>query len=134
MVEAAGIEPASVTGSPETSTCLVACYLTRGEARRHATPKASAHLNFAPIPETGIGTRHRLRRPIDSRSVTPSCRDELPLVRQPVRSYFRHLMVFPPFYEMDGISACSLRSPDHVETRSPPSGNPDQEFGTELYW
>jgi len=40
LVEAAGIEPASVTGSPEISTCLVGCYLTCGEASRHATPKA----------------------------------------------------------------------------------------------
>jgi len=40
LVEAAGIEPASVTGSPETSTCLVICYLTCWEARSHATRQA----------------------------------------------------------------------------------------------
>ena len=52
LVEAAGIEPASVTGTPKTSTCLVICYLTRWEARSHATRQASHHLNFAPTPET----------------------------------------------------------------------------------
>ena len=41
MVEAAGIEPASVIGYPETSTCLVAYYLTLAEARQRATTRAS---------------------------------------------------------------------------------------------
>ena len=41
LVEAAGIEPASVTGTPPASTCLVPCHLTCREARERAPRQAS---------------------------------------------------------------------------------------------
>jgi hypothetical protein len=58
--------------------------------------------------------------PLEISSVTPRPRDGQ-LIKLPVRNCFRHLLVFPPFYEFHGISACSLRSPDHVEANSPPT-------------
>ena len=96
------------------------CYLTCWEARSHAARQASTHLNFAPRPETCLETSTPKTAPHEISSVTPRPRDGLP-IRQPVRNCLRHLIVFPPFNEFHGISACSLRSPDHVETRSPPS-------------
>ncbi len=52
MVEAAGIEPASVTGTPSASTCLAACYFTGMEARPRAAISGQSHFCFARAPGT----------------------------------------------------------------------------------
>ena len=126
-MEAAGIEPASVTGTPPASTCVVTCYLTRKEARSRAAYRASL-TKISPRgqrPALGLGTEYvaplgPVRCPPDPGT---GC-----LIKQPVRSWIRHLLVFPPIYEMGGISACSQRSPDHVEARSPPDCFPSDKI------
>ena len=86
-------------------------------------PSRLVSLKFRPHPRNLSANYSPKTAPLEISSVTPRPRDGR-LIKPPVRNCFRHLLVFPPINEIDGISACSLRSPDHVEARSPPTSRP----------
>jgi hypothetical protein len=116
MVEAAGIEPASGDIQPEASTCVSSPLISSDGARRGEAPANQPSKHFTHHVQGQPGSLSCWSTPPGNRRREPGKRLAYTLGSN--RECFCTYL-FPPFYEVDGISTCSFRLTIPVESNRP---------------
>src|SRR4030042_4914376 len=116
MVEAAGIEPASGDIQLEASTCISSSLISPGGVRRGQAPSNQPQVHFTHRVRGKPGSLSCWSTPLGNRRREPEKRLAYTLGSN--RLCFCTYL-FPLFYDVDGISACSFRLTIPVESVRP---------------